>query len=169
MVLVLPQIPMTLGNAVVANADLSHEYFHKDSHKVTCKALCLSMSLANMLSFLVGGMPLCHGAGGMAAHYRFGARTDGSNLMIGAIFIALALFLGPHILAVVHLLPFSILGILLVFAGSQLALTILDIKERKDLFVCLVMLGITLASNLAVAFGVGILLAYAFKSDKLNI
>ena len=169
MVLVLPQIPMTLGNAVVANADLSHEYFHKDSHKVTCKALCLSMSLANMLSFLVGGMPLCHGAGGLAAHYRFGARTAGSNLMIGAIFIALALFLGPHILAVVHLLPFSILGILLVFAGSQLALTILDIKERKDLFVCLVMLGITLASNLAVAFGVGILLAYAFKSDKLNI
>ncbi len=169
MVLVLPQIPMTLGNAVVANADLSHQYFPESSRKVTCKALCFSMGLANMLSFLVGGMPLCHGAGGLAAHYRFGARTAGSNLMIGTLFISLALFLGIHSLAIVHLLPFSVLGILLVFAGSQLALTILDIRERKDLFVCLVMLGITLASNLAIAFGVGILLAWALKSDKMRI
>lgn len=169
MVLVLPQVPMTLGNAVVANADLSHHYFPKASDKVTYKALCLSMSLANVCSFLVGGMPLCHGAGGLAAHYRFGARTAGSNLMIGSIFIALALFLGAHILPVINLLPFAVLGILLIFAGAQLALTILDITERKDLFVSLAMLGITLASNLAIAFGVGIVIAYALKSEKLSI
>ncbi|MDH3328373.1 MAG: putative sulfate/molybdate transporter [Desulfobulbaceae bacterium] len=169
MILVLPQLPMTLGNAVIANADLSRQYFDKDSQKVTYKALCFSMSLANFLSFLVGGMPLCHGAGGLAAHYRFGARTAGSNLMIGMIFIALAIFMGIHTLAVVNLIPFSVLGVLLIFAGSQLALTIIDIKERKDLFVSLVMLGITLASNLAIAFGVGIVIAYALKSDKLTI
>jgi len=169
MILVLPQLPMTLGNAVIANADLSRQYFDKDSQKVTYKALCFSMSLANFLSFLLGGMPLCHGAGGLAAHYRFGARTAGSNLMIGMIFIALAIFLGIHTLAVVNLIPFSVLGVLLIFAGSQLALTIIDIKERKDLFVSLVMLGITLASNLAIAFGVGIVIAYALKSDKLTI
>ncbi|MDH3330639.1 MAG: putative sulfate/molybdate transporter, partial [Desulfobulbaceae bacterium] len=169
MILVLPQLPMTLGNAVIANADLSRQYFDKDSQKVTYKALCFSMSLANFLSFLLGGMPLCHGAGGLAAHYRFGARTAGSNLMIGMIFITLAIFLGIHTLAVVNLIPFSVLGVLLIFAGSQLALTIIDIKERKDLFVSLVMLGITLASNLAIAFGVGILIAYALKSDKLTI
>lgn len=169
MILVLPQLPMTLGNAVIANADLSRQYFNKASQKVTYKALCFSMSLANFLSFLVGGMPLCHGAGGLAAHYRFGARTAGSNLMIGMIFIALAIFMGVHTLAVVNLIPFSVLGVLLIFAGSQLALTIIDIKERKDLFVSLVMLGITLASNLAIAFGVGIVIAYALKSDKLAI
>jgi SulP family sulfate permease len=168
-VLVLPQIPMTLGNAVIANADLSREYFGKDSKKVTFQALCLSMSLANFLSFLVGGMPLCHGAGGLAAHYRFGARTAGSNLMIGLIFIMLAIFLGIHSLAVVHLIPLSVLGVLLIFAGSQLALTIIDIKERQELFVILVMLGITLASNLAVGFGVGIAIAYALQSDKLTV
>jgi SulP family sulfate permease len=168
-VLVLPQIPMTLGNAVIANADLSREYFGKDSQKVTYQALCLSMSLANFFCFLVGGMPLCHGAGGLAAHYRFGARTAGSNLMIGLIFIILAIFLGIHTLAVVHLIPLSVLGVLLIFAGSQLALTIIDIKERKELFVILVMLGITLASNLAVGFGVGIAIAYALKSEKLTV
>jgi len=114
-------------------------------------------------------MPLCHGAGGLAAHYRFGARTAGSNLMIGAVFICLALFLGMHSLAVVYLLPMSVLGVLLVFAGSQLALTIIDLKERKDLFVALLMLGITLASNLAVGFVVGIAVAYAVKSEKLRV
>jgi SulP family sulfate permease len=168
-VLVLPQIPMTVGNAVIANADLSREYFGNDSQKVTYKALCLSMSIANFFSFLVGGMPLCHGAGGLAAHYRFGARTAGSNLMIGLIFIVLAIFLGIHTLAVVHLMPLSVLGVLLVFAGSQLALTIIDMKERKELFVVLVMLGITLASNLAVGFVVGIAVAYALKSEKLSV
>ena len=160
---------MTLGNAVIANADLSQQYFDQDSKKVTYKALCFSMSLANFFCFLVGGMPLCHGAGGLAAHYRFGARTAGSNIMIGTIFIALAVFLGFHALALVNLIPFSVLGVLLLFAGSQLALTVIDIKDRKDLFVTLIMLGITLASNLAFGFGVGIIVAYSLKSNKLNV
>ncbi len=169
LILVLPQIPMTLGNAVIANADLSHQYFGEDSKKVTYRALCISMSLANFLSFLVGGMPLCHGAGGLAAHYRFGARTAGSNLMIGLVFVGLAVFLGIHAIPIVYLIPMSVLGVLLIFAGSQLALTIIDMKERKDLFVALVMLGITLASNLAVGFVVGIAIAYALKSEKLTV
>ena len=169
LILVLPQIPMTLGNAVIANADLSREYFGKDSKKVTYRALCVTMSLANFLSFLVGGMPLCHGAGGLAAHYRFGARTAGSNLMIGVIFVVLALFLGIHALAVVYLVPMAVLGVLLVFAGSQLALTIIDMRQRKDLFVVLLMLGITVASNLAVGFVAGIAIAYALRSEKLTV
>lgn len=167
--LVLPQLPMTIGNAVIANADLSHEYFGKDSAKVTYRALTLSMALANLLSFVVGGMPLCHGAGGLAAHYRFGARTAGSNLMIGILFMALAVLLGIHALSVVYLLPMAILGVLLIFAGGQLALTIIDMKTRKDLFVSLLMLGITLASNLAAGFLVGIVVAYVLKSEKLNV
>lgn len=169
LVLVLPQLPMTLGNAVIANADLSKQYFGDDSKKVTYRALCISMSLANFFSFIVGGMPLCHGAGGLAAHYRFGARSAGSNFIIGLIFLILAIFLGPHALAVMQLIPMSVLGILLVFAGGQLALTIIDLRERKDLFVALLMLGITLASNLAIGFVVGIALAYILKSKKISV
>lgn len=169
LVLVLPQIPMTLGNAVIAYADLSKQYFGEDSKKVTYRAACITMSLANMLAFLVGGMPLCHGAGGLAAHYRFGARTAGSNLIIGSIFVMLAVFLGVHALALIYLIPMAVLGVLLLFAGSQLALTIIDMRERKDLFVALVMLGITLASNLAVGFLVGIAVAYALKSEKIAV
>lgn len=169
LVLVLPQIPMTLGNAVIANADLSQEYFAQLSEKVTYKNLCISMGIANLFSFIFGGMPVCHGAGGLAAHYRFGARTAGSNVMIGAIFIVLALFLGHHALALLHLIPLSILGALLVFAGAQLGLTIMDIKERKELFVVLIILGITLATNLAVGFIAGIIFSHALKSGRFAI
>jgi SulP family sulfate permease len=169
LILVLPQIPMTIGNAVVAYADLSEEYFGEASKKVTYRASCITMSLANFLSFLIGGMPLCHGAGGLAAHYRFGARTAGSNLMIGLVFVLLAVLLGKNALSVVYLMPMAVLGVLLLFAGSQLALTIIDMKERKDLFVVLVILGITLAANLAVGFLAGIAVAYALKSERLSV
>ncbi|MEE4111571.1 MAG: putative sulfate/molybdate transporter [Desulfobacteraceae bacterium] len=167
--LVLPQMPMTIGNAVIAEMDLSISYFGTAARRVTGKALCVSMALGNFLSALLGGMPLCHGAGGLAAHYRFGARSAGSNLIIGAIFILLTLLLGNRILAVFNLIPMAILGVLLLFSGSQLALTILDIDERRDLFVVVTILGITLASNLAAGFMVGIVLAYLLRSKKLSI
>jgi SulP family sulfate permease len=169
LLLVLPQMPMTIGNAVVAYADLSKEYYGEASKRVTYKNVCLSMVAGNILAFLLGGMPLCHGAGGLAAHYRFGARTAGSNLIIGIIFLLLAFFLGTGILAIVYLIPLAILGVLLLYAGSQLAMTMIDLMSRKDLFVALVMLGITLATNLAVAFLVGIALAYALKSKRLSV
>jgi SulP family sulfate permease len=169
LILAIPQLPMTLGNAVVANADLSAQYFGEDSRRVTYRALCISMGLANALSFFLGGMPMCHGAGGLASRYRFGARTAGSNLIIGALFLVLALALGKEILAVFYLLPMSALGVLLIFAGAQLALTLMDMQNRKDLFVPLLVLGITLAANLAAGFIAGIALAYALKSERLSV
>jgi len=70
---------------------------------------------------------------------------------------------------VIYLIPMAILGVMLLFAGSQLALTVIDVRERKDFFVILMMLGITLAANLAVGFVIGIAIAYALKSDRLDI
>lgn len=169
LVLVLPQIPMTLGNAVIANADLSIQYFPEDGRRVTYRALCISMALGNLLSFFLGGMPMCHGAGGLASRYRFGARTAGSNLIIGGFFLMLALFLGSHSLAVIYTLPMAALGVLLIFAGAQLALTLLDMQTRKELFVPILVLGITLASNLAAGFLTGIGVAYILKWKRLSV
>ena len=169
LVLALPQLPMTLGNAVMANADLSLQYFPQDGHRVTYRALCISMALGNLMSFFVGGMPMCHGAGGLASRYRFGARTAGSNLIIGTVFIVLALFLGQHIMGIIYLLPMSALGILLIFAGAQLCLTLLDMKTRKELFIPILVVGITIASNLAAGFLAGIVVAHALKSEKLTV
>ena len=169
LVLVLPQIPMTLGNAVIANADLSERYFPEDGRRVTYRALCLSMAAASLMSFFLGGMPMCHGAGGLASRYRFGARTGGSNLIIGAVFIALALLLGEYLMGIIYLLPMSALGVLLIFAGAQLSLTLLDMNTRKEMFTAILIVGITLASNLAVGFLVGIAVGYVLKSEKLNV
>jgi SulP family sulfate permease len=168
-VLVLPQIPMTIGNAIISNTDVMHEYFGDRAHRATYRSVSNSQGLADIVSFFLGGIPMCHGAGGLAAHYRFGARTAGSNLIIGGIFVCLALILGENMVAVLNLLPFSLLGVLLVFAGLQLALMIQDLQDRKDLFVALFMLGIALASNLGVAFILGIISAYALKSGKLSV
>jgi SulP family sulfate permease len=167
--LVLPQLPMTLGNAVLAYTDLSKEYFKDRSSRVTNRNACLSMALANFFSFCLGGMPLCHGAGGLAAHYRFGARTAGSNVMIGVIFVALAVIFGNNIVHALNLLPMSILGVLLVFAGSQLTLTIMDLDHRKDYFVAILILGITLASNLAAGFIAGMIIAHLLRWEKLSV
>jgi len=167
--LVLPQLPMTLGNAVLAYTDLSKAYFGDRSERVTNRKVCVSMALANFFSFLVGGMPLCHGAGGLAAHYRFGARTAGSNVIIGGLFLALAVLLGNDIIGLFNLLPMSILGVLLVFAGAQLTLTIMDLDQRKDYFVATLILGITLASNLAAGFIAGMVVAQLLKWEKLSV
>jgi sulfate permease, SulP family len=169
LMLVLPQIPMTVGNAVIANSDLSLQYFPQDGHRVTYRALCISMALANLGSFFLGGMAMCQGAGGLASRYRFGARTAGSNLIIGGIFVALAVFLGAGAVALLYLLPLSALGVLLIFAGGQLSLTLIDMNTRKELFIPFLMVGITLASNLAVGFSVGIVAAYLFRWERITI
>ncbi|RUA01272.1 MAG: sulfate permease [Deltaproteobacteria bacterium] len=168
-VLVVPQIPMTIGNAIISNTDVMHEYFGDQARRASYRSVANSQGLADIVSFILGGIPMCHGAGGLAAMVRFGARTAGANLMIGSIFVLLALLFGPHVLILLNLIPLSILGVLLIFAGVQLALMIRDLTRRSDLFVALIMLGITLTVNLAVAFISGIFIAYALKSDKINV
>lgn len=160
---VLPQIPMTLGNAVIAQGDLSKEYFGDAAARMTYASLCISMAIGNIISFLVMGIPICHGAGGLAAHYRFGAKTAGSNLIIGGIMVSMALVFGGGLLYILYLIPMAILGVLLVFAGSQLALTILDMDTRNDLFVVICIVAVTLAFNLAIGFIAGLILAYCTK------
>jgi SulP family sulfate permease len=168
-VVVLPQLPMTIGNAIISNTDLTREYFPGKADRVTNRSVSISQGLANLVSFFLGGMPMCHGAGGLAAHYRFGARTAGCNLYIGGIFLVLALLFGENIVSILRLLPLSVLGVLLTFAGLQLALMIQDLQDRKDLFVALFMLGLALVFNLAVAFLVGIAAAYVVKSAKISV
>lgn len=167
--LVLPQLPMTIGNAILSNTDLMHEYFGKRAHKATYRSIANSQGIADIVSFIWGGIPMCHGAGGLAANYRFGARTAGANLMVGGIFVLLGILFGQNAIIILNLLPLSILGVLLIFSGAQLALMIQDLTEKKDLFVALIMLGITLTVNLAAAFICGIIIAYALKSGKVNV
>ncbi|WP_353740167.1 hypothetical protein [Desulfotignum balticum] len=85
------------------------------------------------------------------------------------VFALMAILLGSHIINVLNLLPMSILGVLLVFAGSQLALTVMDLNTRKEYFTATLILGITLASNLAAGFIAGLVVARLLKWDKLSV
>ncbi len=167
--LVLPQLPMTLGNAVFANADLSGQLFPEAKERVTPKALCVTMGSACIIASLVGGMPMCHGAGGLAAHYRFGARTGGSNVIIGLIFLVATVALGPSLADILSLLPMAVLGVLLLFAGLELCLAVRDLTERSGLFIVFFMLVISMTVNLALAFLLGATLCWLMEQRGLRI
>ncbi len=168
--LVLPQIPLTIGNAIIGTTDTARSLFGtgKATKKASNTRFCFSMGLANIPTGFIGGMPMCHGAGGLAAHYRFGARTGGSNLLIGLILAVIALGFGTAGLALLSSIPQAILGVLLLFAGIELAILVKDIHERKDFFIVVLIAGIGLATtNLGIAFGVGILTSYLFRWWKV--
>ncbi len=167
--LVLPQLPMTIGNAIVAQQELARTYFGRDAERVTWRALSTSQGLANLGAFLFSGMPLCHGAGGLAAHYRFGARTAGNNIIIGTFFLLAALLFGNHAVELLKLLPFSVLGVLLFIAGAELMTMLRDLRTKEEFYVPMVMLGITLASNLGWAFIAGILLALLIQKRAVRV
>jgi SulP family sulfate permease len=167
--LVIPQIPLTIGNAIIATSDASKSFFGENAKKSTFRALSTSMGIANFAAGALAGMPMCHGAGGLAAHYRFGARTGGSNLMIGAIFLAIALIFGTAAVTVLRIIPCAILGILLIFAGLELAMLIKGVKEKKDFFIVFIIAGIALATmNMGYAFMAGIVAYYIIKYAKIE-
>ena len=126
--LVVPQLPLTFGNAVVAVNDLAHEYFGPAAARVTPSRVCLSAGLGNIGSALLGGMPMCHGAGGLTAHVRLGARTAGMNLVLGGTFVALGLLFGPQVPVLLGLLPVWVLAAFLAYAGLRHAWLVADLR-----------------------------------------
>lgn len=170
--LILPQIPLTIGNACVGTADTCATLFPNDARlaKATAGKFALTMGLANLPAGFFGAVPMCHGTGGLAAHYRFGARTGGAPLMIGAAFVILALVFGEAGLTFLTLLPNSVLGVLLIFAGLELCPLIRSLKANEEYFVALLISGISLAvPNMAWAFGIGIVVDMFIRKAKIKI
>ena len=170
--LVIPQLPLTLGNAVIGTSDACYTFFGKSqkTQKVSNRALAVSMGIVNFLTGIFGAMPMCHGAGGLAAHYRFGARTGGSNIMIGAVFVFLALMLGKMGIFLLTAIPNSILGILLLFAGIELAVLIRDLTEKRDLFISVLIAGIGFSTtNMGIAFFVGIIVLFILERRNISL
>ena len=128
LLLVIPQLPLTFGNAVVAVNDLAHEYFGPAGRRVTPSRVCLSAGIGNTVSALLGGMPMCHGAGGLTAHVRLGARTARMNLWLGGAFLALGLFFAAQIPVIVGVLPVSVLAAFLAYAGVRHAWLVSDLR-----------------------------------------
>lgn len=160
-ILGLPQAPLTLGNAIIATVAENNAYF--PDRKVTAKAITIDHGVMNLISTCIGGIPMCHGAGGMAGHIRFGARTGGALVILGVIVLLTGLFLSDSVALLLQVFPRAILGVILFFAGVELALVVQDIKLKKqNLFVLLVTAG-TAMWNMGVAYLAGLILYYGLQ------
>ena len=160
-ILGLPQAPLTLGNAIIGTVAENNQYF--PDRKVTAKTISLDHGVMNLISTCIGGVPMCHGAGGMAGHIRFGARTGGALVMLGVIVLLVGLFLSDSVALLFQVFPRPILGVILFFAGVELALVIKDIKLKKqNLFVLLITAG-TAMWNMGVAYLAGLILYYGLQ------
>jgi len=119
LVLALPQAALTLGNAVIATAAEHNRLFPR--HRLTVRTLALDHGLMNLAAAGLGGVPMCRGAGGLAGHVRFGARTGGALVILGAFLLGVALFFADSTGTLLRLFPLPVLGVILLFGGLELA------------------------------------------------
>ncbi len=154
----LPQIPLTLLNSVVAVCALSADYF--PGKGIPPKRMAASVGWMNLICVPLGGIPMCHGAGGLAAQYRFGARTGGSVIILGVLKIAVGFIFGGALLGLLRTYPMTVLGPMLIFAGVELSRSSKDaFKNPLDAMLCLLTAGCIVVFNALTGFLVGSLAA----------
>jgi MFS superfamily sulfate permease-like transporter len=163
----LPQIPLTTLNSVIAVCALSQDLFPRRT--VRPRRVAVSVGLMNLITCPLGAMPTCHGAGGLAAQYRFGARTGGSVVMLGVAKMVLALLFGSSLLLWLQNYPHSVLGVLLLFSGLELSLVCRDQTGRVSFFVMLMTAGACMAINTAIGFVIGWAIAIALQWGVFRI
>jgi MFS superfamily sulfate permease-like transporter len=159
--LALPQVPLTLGNAIIAITEENNRLF--PDRQVTEKKVAISTGIMNLLGPIVGAVPMCHGAGGMAGHVRFGARTGGAPIILGGILVLTALYFSGSVDIIFKIFPAPVLGVILFLTGAQLALGSCDFgKSKEDRFVSLVTAGCAVW-NIGLAFVIGVATYHLLK------
>jgi SulP family sulfate permease len=162
--MVLPQLAMTLTNAVILTAAIATNYFPSDGERISAKRLALSTGGLNLLLTPFGAFPMCHGAGGLVVQHRFGARTGLAPALFGMSCLALGLFLGPDATTLLSLIPIAALGALLIYAGLQLASSkSLFESSHGELFVIVVTGLVSVLVNVAAGLIVGLVLDFVIK------
>ncbi len=170
--LVLPQIPLTIGNACIGTAATAASLFPEDRRlgRAQAATFAFTMGLANIPAGLLGAIPMCHGTGGLVAHHRFGARTGGAPIFLGLILVVMALVFGRFGFALLASIPNGVLGVLLVFSGLELCPLVRSLKTNEEYFVALVIAGIALAvPNMAWAFGAGIVIDQIIRRTRVTV
>jgi MFS superfamily sulfate permease-like transporter len=154
------QIALTAANAVIATSALISQYFPEKP--VPEKKLALNMGIMNVVAPFFGGMPMCHGAGGLVGQYYFGARTGGTNIIEGLIEITFGLFLAGSIGTLFALFPKSIIGAMLLLVGVELTKFVRDIR-KNELVIMALTAGVSLLTNMAIGFVAAIVVYHAFR------
>jgi len=170
LVLAIPQIPLSLGNSILATQQIAQDLFpHKP---LTVRRIGFTYSLMNLVNPFFGGVPTCHGSGGMAGHYAFGARTGGSVIVYGSMFLGIGLFLASGFDQVVHLFPKPVLGVILLFEALTLIGLVRDTAPSKADFSVVVLVGlcaVSLPYGYVVGMVAGALIAHLSKRNVIGL
>lgn len=132
LILALPQIPLSIGNSIIATKQVANDYFPEK--KITVRGISFTYSIINLINPFLGGTPTCHGSGGMAGHYIFGARTGGSVFIYGIMFLLFGFFFSGSFEQMVKIFPLPVLGVILLFEGITLMIFVKDIIDSKKSF-----------------------------------
>jgi hypothetical protein len=154
--LMLAQLPLTFGNSVVATADAERNYFGDKARRVRPNRLAASIAGANLMAGVTSGLPLCHGAGGVTAHYKLGARTAAATASVGALYLTLALAVGASLPTLLQLLLPGTLAGMLLYVAFQHALLAASLDRLADRVLAAGVGLVTLISgNLGIGFAAG--------------
>jgi len=165
-VLLTAQLPLTIANSVVATTDAARQYFPGQAHRVTPRRVSLSIAAGNLWAGFFGGLPNCHGSGGLTAHYRLGARTPMATTLLGVILIVIALAFGEMAQSIRTLVPMPFFGVLLLYVGVQHVALAANVEKQTDLlFVGLAgVLAAVFDGNLAYAAGITLACYWAVQA-----
>lgn len=131
-VLALPQLPLSLGNSILATRQVVRDYY--PDVDLSVRRIAFTYSVMNLVNPWVGGIPTCHGSGGFAGHYTFGGRTGGSVVLYGACFLGAGLFLSGGFGHLLRVFPLPVLGVLLLFEALALIVLVRDLAgDRAEL------------------------------------
>jgi MFS superfamily molybdate transporter len=138
--LALPQIPLSLGNSILATRQVAEDLFPE--RRVTVKKISTTYSIMNLINPFFGGIPTCHGSGGIAGHYAFGGRTGGSVIIYGALYLVLGLFFSAGFSTAVQLFPLPVLGVILLFEALALMKLVRDMTAVPADFALVLLVGL---------------------------
>ncbi|XP_009392281.2 molybdate transporter 1-like [Musa acuminata AAA Group] len=151
----VPQLPLSVLNSVIAVCKLTTDLFPDKVASAT--SVSITVGLMNLVGCWFGAMPCCHGAGGLAGQYKFGGRSGACVALLGAAKLAVGLVLGGSLLRLLVEFPVGLLGVLLLFAGVELAMAARDMSSKAESFVMLICAAVSLVgSSAALGFVCGI-------------
>jgi hypothetical protein len=165
-VLALPQLPLSLSNSVIATSQTLRDLFPE--RKVGIGRIGTTYALMNIAVPFFGGIPVCHGCGGLAGHYAFGARTGGSVIIYGTIYVVLGLVFSGAVAHIVQVFPMPVLAVILFVEALTLMLLLRDqMASRRDTGIAL-MVGL-IALSVPQGFIVGLLAGCALYYSSARV
>ncbi|KAL2544768.1 Molybdate transporter 1 [Forsythia ovata] len=163
----IPQLPLSILNSIIAVCKLSTDLFPEND--VSATSVSITVGIMNLIGCWFGAMPCCHGAGGLAGQYKFGGRSGGCVALLGVAKLVLGLVLGSSLVKILDQFPVGVLGVLLLFAGIELAMCSRDMNSKEESVVMLICTAVSLVgSSAALGFLCGIVVHLLLRARRLG-